>query len=73
MTVGELKEHLENYDDEMVVYFGYDYGDHWRTQVRKEISTVTEENLIHSSYHQMMKEADDDDDDDETVEGVVLT
>ena len=27
MTVGELKEHLENYDDEMVVYVGYDYGD----------------------------------------------
>lgn len=59
LTVGELKEELELYPDDMKVYFSYNYGDHWRTEVAAEIVSVEKGEVEYSDYHSMMKVRDD--------------
>ena len=50
MTVGELKEQLNQYSDDTPVYFTYNYGDHWRTEVAKSITSIEEGAIKYSDY-----------------------
>lgn len=71
LTVGDLKNMLNGYDDNMPVYFQYNYGDHWRTQVAGEINDVYVSQVEYSEYHQMEKVADEPSDD--TTPALLLT
>jgi hypothetical protein len=62
MTVKELIEELSYVDQDAEVKFVYNYGDYWRTDVAADIDTVTEGEVVYSSYHRMDKVVDPDDD-----------
>ena len=64
MTVKELIEELQMYDEDMEVKFAYNYGDHWRTQVAARIDDVDELTVGYSEYHNMDKVLDEDDNPD---------
>jgi len=77
MKVSELIEQLKGMDQNLPVYFKYEYGDYWGSVVADEVNEVEEQTLGYSSYHQSMavrKDADDDcdEDDEKTVDAVVL-
>jgi hypothetical protein len=74
LTVGELKEMLEQYSDDTPVHISYNYGDHWHTHVAPKADMVEEVGIVYSEYHNMDKLADDDDYDGEegTVKHVVV-
>ena len=59
MTVAELKNELENYDDNMEVMYSYDYGDVNRTHVACEIRFIYESPVEYSEYHRLYKIADE--------------
>lgn len=60
MTVGQLKEILENFDDETPVLIGYDYGDHWHSQVADRIDEPDGPMVIEwSDYHNKFKVSTD--------------
>jgi hypothetical protein len=65
MTAGELIAELQAFDAATPVYFGYDYHDHWHTEVAGSISKVEQKKVEHSDYHDMMKVVDDRDRDDD--------
>ena len=67
MKVSELIELLQYQDKDAEVHFSYNYGDHWRTQVAPEVSSVEPGFVVHSEYHRMPKVVElDYDEDDET-------
>lgn len=66
MTVRELINELEFYDDNMEVEFAYNYGDYWNTTVCKTIKDIDTGYVEYSSYHRMDKLVDEDDDEEET-------
>lgn len=53
LTVGELIDELLDFDPDLPVLFGYDYGDHWHTMVAQSIDSINEEAVKHSDYHNM--------------------
>jgi len=55
ITVGELKDILEDYDDDMKVVKAYNYGDHCRTEVAETIGEPEEDFVKYSDYHRMGK------------------
>ncbi len=59
VTVRELREELENFDDDTPVVFAYNYGDIGRTTVCQEVKTLDEASIEWSEYHRMFKLADD--------------
>jgi hypothetical protein len=62
MKVRELINELEEIeDDQLPVHFAYQYGDHWRTVVAPEVTTVEEGRVTHSGYHNMDKQVDEED------------
>ena len=50
MTVRDLVERLEQFDDDTLVHFAYDYGDHCHTEVAPAVESVEEELVYHSDY-----------------------
>ena len=80
LTVGDLISHLGQYDESLPVYFGYNYGDHWHTEVAAAISDSRVTKVKNSDYHSMMvtnNDSNEDESDDDRVvqEGsaVILT
>ena len=67
MTVQDLIEQLEGMDPEMEVHIGYNYGDYWKTQVAPKATTVEEQYIKYSDYHQMDKISNDDDNEDDKL------
>lgn len=68
MTVAELIEELQSFDDDMEVQFAYNYGDYWRTTVCKDITDIDTGYVEYSEYHRMNKLIDADEEDiDEDV------
>lgn len=68
LTGEELKEILENMSDEDLqkkIFFAYDYGDHWHTQVAAPVITCEMSKTTFSEYHGMQSVINDDDEDDE--------
>ena len=53
MTVKELIEKLEQFDQTMEVHFSYNYGDHARTIVCPPVTHVGEDGITYSNYHNM--------------------
>lgn len=74
MLVKDLIKQLTMMDPEAEVHFEYNYGDHWRTHVAPEVSTVQEGNIVWSEYHRMPKiaEYDGDEEDADTLKTVVI-
>lgn len=70
ITVKELREELENFDDEARVLFAYDYGDHTHSIVCEGVESVDAEQVRWSDYHNQPRIADDED--DESTEAIVL-
>jgi hypothetical protein len=71
ITVAELKELLEGQEDDALVTFASDYGDHCHTQqvhrLRGEIDEVViRETAYSDSRYAVNERADEDDEDDET-------
>lgn len=57
MTVGELIEHLKEFDESLPVHIAYNYGDYWKTRVTPKAKRVEESSVVYSEYHRMPKEA----------------
>lgn len=62
LTKRELIEELESLrcDDDTPVFFSYNYGDHWRTEVAEGIEEVEESEIAWSDYHRMYKVPDEE-------------
>ena len=73
MTVREIKEALENCDDDAVVCFGYDYKDYIHTTVYDPITEIkTELKVRNNSYYQSyVEDKPDDRVADDTIHTVV--
>ena len=63
MTVAELIEELQSFDDDMKVQFAYNYGDYWRTTVCKNITDIDTGYVEYSECHRMNKLIDEYEDD----------
>ena len=61
MLVADLIEELKCLPQDAEVHFSYNYGDHWRTEVAPQVSTVNEGYVGWSAYHSMDKVLDDED------------
>lgn len=74
-TVGELRELLARYDNDMPVVFRYPSGDHWRRDLAGRIRQVQPDDIKWSDYHgefAPVGDYDSDDDEIETVEAIVI-
>ena len=72
MTVRDLIEHLEQFDDNQEVQIGYPSGDYWNTVVCSSITEVEERTVEYSDYHRKNKISDDSYEDDEDYTNVVV-
>src|SRR4051812_49375318 len=76
MTVAQLREELEQFDDDKVVLFSYNYGDYWRTQVAERAQQVTTQRVKWNARLDMPEVEEDDGEDGEVdydwVEVVVI-
>ena len=61
MKVSQLIEELGFMNPDAEVHFGYNYGDHWRTEVAPAVSSVADGVVEFSEYHRMDKMVDDED------------
>ena len=70
MTVRELIDELESYDENMEVMFSYDSRDYWGTTICRTPTEIGEANVEWSDYHSTYKYVDESDDynDDEDEE-----
>jgi hypothetical protein len=59
LTVREIKDLLNQFDDDLPVVFSYSYGDHWHTVALGEINQAQEEAAEWSGYHEMFKLGDE--------------
>lgn len=71
MTVGQLIEELQRFDEDSEIRFAYNYGDHWNTQVAKPIRSIDSGTVSYSEYHRMDKVIEVDDED--YVEVIILS
>lgn len=69
MTIKELKNEIELYDENLEVMFSFDYGDHTHTLVAENISNVGTAYVEPSDYHRMDKVLDGDLDSDKIEAG----
>lgn len=60
MTVGELIEELQEYDEENEVMFGYNYGDRSQTTVFQKVSKIRNTEVEYSKYFQLHTEVDEE-------------
>ena len=72
ITVKELREALEDFDDDTRVMFSYHYGDRPNTLVAEGAENVEEMHVRWSDYHNQPRVAEDDEVDAGGVECVVV-
>lgn len=65
ITVGELKEMLENYPDDTKILVEQATHDYWKTIVVKPIAEAELETLEYNDYHQSLKVSQPTDDEDQ--------
>jgi hypothetical protein len=66
MTVGQLIEQLQQYDQDSEVRFAYNYGDRWRTLVAEPVRTIENGTVRYSEYHRMDAVTESEENDDIT-------
>ena len=75
MTVSELKDYLEGFDDDTEVYFAYPSGDYWHTTCANKVKEADMGVVTYSGYHQTYKVVDDNercDENDELKDVIIL-
>ena len=72
MTVKELIESLQYFDENMEVKFAYNFGDYWGTEVASNITEIDEGQVRYSDYHRMDKVVDDENDEEYYAKTVVI-
>lgn len=71
LTVGQLRELLEDYSADTKVGFAYNYGDYWKTTVVDTVKGAEEYPVTYSAYHSMLKlDTEEVDYDEETGEPI---
>jgi len=73
MKVIDLIDMLKTFDEFTEVYFTYNYGDHYHTQVAQKVEQLNEGNVIYSEYHSMDKVAVDDEDNDKQTSAILIS
>ena len=68
MTVAELIEKLQSFDDDMEVQFAYPYHDYWHSIVCGNITNIDIEQVKYSEYHRSDKLVDMDEDEEDPDE-----
>ena len=71
-TVGQLKQVLEAYEDDMVIVSTSHYGDHWNSELAHGFIDISRRTIVYSSYHNDWKFSDDTGDYEEYAEVYVL-
>lgn len=69
VTVKELRDMLEDHDDDDRVFFAYPSNDYWRTMIAEPVQEVETLPLVPSDYHgegifKITKDDPEDDSDD---------
>ena len=75
MTVAELKDYLEGFDDDTEVYFAYPSSDYWHTTCANKVEEADMGTVTYSDYHQTYKVVDGNcerDEDDELMDVLIL-
>lgn len=72
MTVGQLKEYLEDFDDNLPIYYQYPSGDYWHSVLASSIQGVEMAKVEWSEYHRAPALVDKDDDEQEDTVSVVM-
>lgn len=72
MTVGELKEYLEEFPDSQKVGFSYPTGDFWRTEVFVGIQSAEYATVAWSEHSRAYRLVDEDDRQDNPREEVLI-
>lgn len=67
MTVGELRQYLEEFPDSAKVVFLYPSGDFWRTALAGTINYAEYANVEYSEYHKQYQVAKDDEEGEEVL------
>jgi hypothetical protein len=62
MTVKQLREQLERFDDDAVVVTTYTASDYWRSPLAQPVSSVSESEVFYTEYHRCAQERDYDKD-----------
>lgn len=76
LTVGALKQMLEDYDDADLVMVSHKAGDYWRTQLTSGIESIEEVEIEYSGYHNQFKlveyDPDKEHDEDNVKQSVLI-
>jgi hypothetical protein len=64
MNVADLRELLTDFDEDMDVVFGYNYGDHANTMVTQDVHKIDKTVVGESSYFFPLKVVLDEDNED---------
>jgi hypothetical protein len=72
MTVKELIEELQSFDENMEVKFSYNSGDYWKTTLAEDVCQIDTHYVKYSEYHRTNKLISEYDDIDDDVQAVVL-
>ena len=72
MTVKELIDLLQDFDENMEVKFAYNFGDYWGTEVASNVTEIDEGQVRYSDYHRMDKVVDDENDEEYYTKTVVI-
>lgn len=72
MTVGQLKEQLEHFDDNLPIYYQYPSGDYWHTVLASSIQGVEMTEVEWSDYHRTPKLIDGDKEREDSVAVVMI-
>ena len=74
MTVLELKEILEDFEEDTEVYFSYPSGDYWKTIVAEKVQDAELKVVSYSNYHNKYKlDEESEEDEEETNQVLVLS
>lgn len=67
MTVGKLKEYLEEFPDDMPVVFSYPSRDYWKTELVGSITCAEYANVKYTDYHQCFQVDKNEDSEEQEV------
>lgn len=76
ITVGALKQMLEDYDDAALIMVSHKSGDYWRTQLASGIESTDTDQIEYSGYHNQFKiveyDPNEEHDEEDVKQSVIL-